>query len=109
MKAASRYTANGPLSSLASTFVRIGVILGFAALDAAAQFAPMSVSGGGVGPIDFSTPPSITNGWGTRIVPTGDGDITVVAAMDTAVNTYAASIITNQIPTDTGPLNFGVS
>src|SRR5712671_1687710 len=112
MKAASRFTANRPLSSLASTFLCIAVIIGFLGMEAAAQFAPMSVGVSGVGPISFSSPPSITNGWGSRSEASGGsgagGAIVNGAAMDRAVNTNFASIITNQIPTDTGPTNFGV-
>src|SRR5437899_3045608 len=90
-----------PVQPVKKSVLLLTAILAFAALSAVAQVAPLSVPSGRVGPINFNTAaPTPAQGWGTRQTPGGAGDITTAAAMDTAVNTNSASIISTQIPTD---------
>src|SRR5437899_9972 len=97
-----------PVQPVKKSVLLLTATLAVAAVNAVAQVSPLSVGPNGVGPIDFNTAaPTPAQGWGTRQTPGGAGDITTAAAMDTAVNTNSATIISTQIPTDGAGVQFG--
>src|SRR6185436_7963840 len=67
-------------------------------------FSAISIGPGGVATTTFDTLPTVAQGWATRAVPGAAGDIVDAASLNTEVQTYSASLITDPLGSSTANL-----